>query len=35
LDESQAFAELLDSEIPGAYNDQPGAAPRTLYRKIA
>jgi hypothetical protein len=35
LDESQAFVELLDSEIPGVYNDQPGAAPRTLYRRIA
>lgn len=35
LDESQAFVELLDSEIAGVYNDQPGAAPRTLYRKIA
>lgn len=35
LDESQAFVQLLDSEIPGVYNDQPGAAPRTLYRRIA
>ena len=35
LDESQTFVGLLDSEIAGVYNDQPGAAPRTLYRKIA
>ena len=35
LEESQTFVELLDSEIPGVYNDQPGAAPRTLYRRIA
>ena len=34
LNESQAFVGLLDSEIAGVYNDQPGAAPRTLYRKI-
>jgi len=35
LDESQIFVELLDTEVPGVYNDQPGAAPRTLYRRIA
>jgi len=35
LGESQTFVELLDSEIPGVYNDQPGAAPRSLYRRIA